>query len=337
VLIESGSPSGGKWTFDTENRRKIPASVYIPPLNTLPRTPFISEAIEYVEHNFEKNYGHADKFNYPVTRDQAVHWLESFLTERFVQYGIYQDAIVNGSSFLFHSVLTPALNIGLLTPDHILERTLDFARHEDVPLNSVEGFVRQILGWREFIRGLYALESVHQRTRNVWNHHNSIPSCFWNGTTGIEPIDDVVNKVLKTAYSNHIERLMVIGNFMLLCEFHPNQVYEWFMTLYIDAYDWVMVPNVYGMSQFSDGGLMSTKPYISGSNYILKMSNYKKGEWCEVWDSLYWNFIEKHQEIFIKNPRMSMMVRQFHNMETSKKKRLRETREKFMSNLRIVS
>jgi len=140
--------------------------------------------------------------------------------------------------------------------------------------------------------------------------------------------------VLKTSYTNHIERLMVMGNFMLLCEFDPDQVYRWFMELFIDAYDWVMVPNVYGMSQFADGGLMSTKPYVSGSNYLLKMSNYKKGEWCETWDALYWHFINKHREMFLKNPRMSMMVRQYDKMEKSRKKQLANTRDKFMAGMK---
>ena len=154
----------------------------------------------------------------------------------------------------------------------------------------------------------YTDKGVFQRKNNHFNHHRKIPVSFYNGTTGIDPIDDVIRKTLKHGYAHHIERLMLVGNFMLLCEFDPDEVYRWFMELYIDAYDWVMVPNVYGMSQFADGGLMSTKPYISGSNYILKMSDYKKGTWCDIWDALYWRFIIKHKNAFAKNPRMSMMV-----------------------------
>ncbi|MFZ1572803.1 MAG: FAD-binding domain-containing protein [Candidatus Kapaibacterium sp.] len=146
----------------------------------------------------------------------------------------------------------------------------------DVGLNSIEGFIRQIIGWREFIRGVYVFKGTQERSRNFWNFKNKIPTSFYTGTTGIEPIDNTIKKLIATGYCHHIERLMILGNFMLLCEFDPNEVYKWFMELFIDSYDWVMVPNVYGMSQFADGGLMATKPYISGSSYVLKMSNFKK-------------------------------------------------------------
>ena len=151
-------------------------------------------------------------------------------------------------------------------------------------------------------------EGVKQRTRNFWGFTHRMPETFWTGETGIPPVDHVIRRLLKTGYSNHIERLMVLGNFMCLCEIHPDAVYEWFMALYIDAYDWVMVPNVYGMSQFADGGIMSTKPYISGSNYILKMSSYPKGDWCGIWDGLFWRFMDVHRDFFQKNPRLSMLL-----------------------------
>lgn len=333
ILIEDGNPVGGKWTFDTENRKKMPPSVIPPALPEFTQNKFLKEAETYVENHFPNHYGEAGNFIYPVTRQEARANLESFLTERFQQYGIYQDAIIDRNSFLFHSVLTPALNIGLLTPAEILEETLAFVRRNNVPINSVEGFVRQILGWREFIRAVYVREGVKQRTVNHWEHKRDIPESFWTASTGIEPVDHVIKKVLKTSYNNHIERLMVMGNFMMLCEFDPDQVYRWFMELFIDAYDWVMVPNVYGMSQFSDGGLMSTKPYISGSNYLLKMSNYKKGDWCETWDALYWHFINKHRTMFLKNPRMSMMVRQYDKMDKSRQKKLAGVRDEFLRKL----
>ena len=176
-------------------------------------------------------------------------------------------------------------------------------------------------------------EGVKERTTNHFNHIRKIPSSFYTGTTGIEPIDNVIKRILQTGYANHIERLMVLGNFMLLCEFDPDDIYCWFMELFIDAYDWVMVPNVYGMSQFADGGLMATKPYISSSNYILKMSHYKRAPWCEVWDGLYWRFIAKHQSAFIKNPRMSMMVKQLEKMDKQKKERLLDSAERFLNTL----
>lgn len=189
-----------------------------------------------------------------------------------------------------------------------MNAALDYA--DRVPLNSLEGFIRQVIGWREYMRGVYRLTGRQQRCRNFWGHTHPMPRALYQGTTGIDPVDTVIRRVLRHAYCHHIERLMVLGNFMLLCEIHPDAVYRWFMELFIDAYDWVMVPNVYGMSQFADGGLSTTKPYISGSNYILKMSNFRKGAWCAVWDALYWRFIDLHRDFFAMNPRMSVMVKQ---------------------------
>ena len=193
--------------------------------------------------------------------------------------------------------------------------------------------MRQIIGWREFIRGVYIAVGNKERTRNFWNFNRKIPNSFYNGGTGIEPIDDTIKKINNSAYANHIERLMIIGNFMLLCEFEPNEVYKWFMEMFIDSYDWVMVPNVYGMSQFSDSGMMSTKPYISSSNYILKMSDYKKGDWCKIWDSLFWNFMDKQRDFFIKNPRMRMLVSSFDRMEESKRTSLLKTADEYLKTL----
>ena len=200
-------------------------------------------------------------------------------------------------------------------------------------MNSCEGFIRQIIGWREFIRGVYIAVGSKERVKNFWNFKRKIPSSFYSGDTGIEPIDDTIKKINESAYANHIERLMIIGNFMLLCEFDPDEVYRWFMEMFIDSYDWVMVPNVYGMSQFSDAGMMSTKPYISSSNYILKMSNYKKGDWCKIWDSLFWNFMDKQRRFFVKNPRMRMLISSFDKMEETKKITLLETADNYLKSL----
>ena len=308
ILLEGDKPTGGKWTFDSENRKKMPKGTIVHALPKINQNAIIHEALEYTNNNFKENPGKATSILYPITFEESKKWLDRFLQERLDNYGIYQDAMVNGESFLFHSILTPMLNVGLINPDYILEKTIEEFEKRDLPINSIEGFIRQILGWREFIRVVYAHKGVYQRTNNHFQYNNKIPAAFYNGTTGIVPFDDVIKKVLQHGYAHHIERLMIAGNFMLLCEFDPDEVYRWFMELFVDAYDWVMVPNVYGMSQYADGGLMSTKPYISGSNYILKMSNYEKGNWCEVWDALYWLFIIKHKNAFAKNPRMSMMV-----------------------------
>jgi deoxyribodipyrimidine photolyase-related protein len=225
------------------------------------------------------------------------------------------------------------LNIGLLTPKWIISESLNYAKANNIPLNSLEGFVRQITGWREFIRGIYESRGSYERTLNFWKFKRKIPASFYDGTTGIPPIDETIKRVLKTGYCNHIERLMILGNFMLLCEFDPDEVYKWFMELFIDAYDWVMVTNIYGMSQFSDGGLMASKPYISGSNYILKMSNYKKGEWQKIWDGLFWRFMDKQRTFFLSNPRLGMLVRMYDKMPNEKQINHWKEAEKYLNTL----
>ena len=181
---------------------------------------------------------------------------------------------------------------------------------------------------------MYYCKGSEERTRNFWGFNRKIPKSFYTGDTGILPVDDTIKKINSSAYANHIERLMIMGNFMLLCEFDPDDVYKWFMELFIDAYDWVMVPNVYGMSQFADGGMMSTKPYISGSNYIIKMSDYKKGDWCEVWDALFWNFMDKQRNFFLKNPRMRMLVSSFDKMDSIKRENLLLKADEFLNQIK---
>jgi len=320
VLIENGKdPVGGKWTFDDENRLKYPKGKTPPKTESLSKNTYYSEAIEYIEKHFPNNYGIAKpSIIYPTTFKESKDWLTQFLETRFAEFGAYEDAIVTNEIILHHSILTPMMNVGLLTPEYILSETLEYANHNNIPMNSLEGFIRQIMGWREFIRAVYELRGSEERTKNYWQFNRKIPQSFWDGTTGIEPIDSTIKKILETGYCHHIERLMVLGNFMLLCEFDPDEVYEWFMIFFIDAYDWVMVPNIYGMSQFADGGMMSTKPYISGSNYLMKMSDYEKGDWQATWDGLFWHFMDKQRSFFLSNPRLGMLVHTFDKMSTEK-------------------
>ncbi|MDG2153925.1 MAG: cryptochrome/photolyase family protein, partial [Crocinitomicaceae bacterium] len=322
VLLEKdGSPEGGKWTYDVDNRKKYPKGKTPPAIQFPESSQHWEEAINYVKAHFDDYPGVLDANRiYPITFDETATWLDRCLMERFEEFGIYEDAIVKEETFLNHSLLSPLMNAGLISPREVINQSLLFAKKNDIPLNSLEGFIRQIMGWREFIRGMYVCKGSFSRTQNFWGFERKIPQSFYDGTTGIEPVDDTIKKVLATGYCHHIERLMVLGNFMLLCEFHPDEVYRWFMELFIDAYDWVMVPNVYGMSQFADGGTFATKPYIGGSNYIKKMSNYGKGPWTEVWDGLFWRFISVNQDFFLKNPRMSMMVHSFNRMSEEKKK-----------------
>lgn len=323
ILVEDGKPRGGKWTFDSENRKKYPRGK-TPPIIYFPEnSSYFLEAFKYTNTHFNKNIGDLAENNiYPTTFKEAKKWLQNFFTTRFSEFGDYEDAIVKEKHFLNHSLLSPLLNSGLLTPKYIVSETILYAKENSIPINSLEGFIRQIIGWREFMRGIYEAKGSQERTTNFWKHTHKIPKSFYNGTTGIPPIDETIKKVLKTGYAHHIERLMILGNFMLLCEISPDDVYQWFMELFIDAYDWVMVPNVYGMSLFADGGLLSTKPYISSSNYIKKMSNYKNGDWQQIWDGLFWRFMDKHRVFFKKNPRLSMLISNFDKMEASKKTHL---------------
>lgn len=307
ILIENGKPTGGQWSFDPENRRKLPQGIAVPETSRPPENDTVREARDYVRKKFPEAIGSDTPFGWPIDHARAARWLDEFITHRFHQFGDYEDAISSQHDVLFHSALTPMLNIGLLSPRQVLDAALK--RAKDVPINSLEGFVRQVCGWREFVRLVYLRFGRKQRTANHWNHTRPIPKSFYDGTTGIEPVDHVIRQVLRTGYCHHIERLMILGNFLMLCEIHPVAVCQWFMELFVDAYDWVMVPNVHGMSQHADGGLMTTKPYISGSSYVLKMSDFKKGPWCEIWDALYWRFVDKHVEFFATNPRTAMIAK----------------------------
>ena len=333
ILIDSGdSPVGGKWSFDTDNRKKYPKEKAPPKVAELAVDHLFQEASSYVQKNFKSNPGiFTDKPIYPHNHELADEWLKLFLTNRLSDFGTYEDAIVQNEFFLNHSVLSPLLNCGLITPEQIINKVLLF--QDKYPLNSIEGFIRQIIGWREFIRGIYNVKGSVERTTNFFRFNRKIPSSFYDGTTGILPVDITIKKVQKTAYNHHIERLMVIGNFMMLCEFDPDEVYRWFMEHYVDAYDWVMVPNVYGMSQFADGGLMSSKPYISSSNYLKKMSDFPDGDWRQIWDGLYWRFIDLNRELFNKNIRMKFMVNMLDKMTPEKKESHFKIAKSYLSKL----
>ena len=320
LLDDNYNPTGGKWSFDLENRKKLPKNITIPPISQISyKQNDIKKFIKIVEKDFPSNLGTTNNFNFPVSRSQAQNSFREFLENRLHLFGLYEDAISKENNFVFHSIITPYLNIGLITPDEIINETLEYAKQNEIALNSLEGFVRQIIGWREFIRGIYTTDGVRQRNGNFWKFNKKIPNSFYTGNTGLDPVDNSIKHCLESGYTHHIERLMILGNIMVLLGIKPKSVYNWFMEIFIDSYDWVMVPNIFGMSQYADGGLMSTKPYISGSNYIIKMSNYKKGEWSVVWDALYWNFINKNREFFKKNPRMSMMVSMYDRQKLDKK------------------
>ncbi len=336
VLVDQNrKPVGGRWSFDDENRKPMPKQgLRVPPDPAAQQTAYVREAIDYTKRHFPGYHGDAAAFRYPVSHESADRWFEDFLEQRFAQFGPYEDAISRRERVLFHSVLTPMLNLGLLTPQGVLDRALAFAAENDVPLASLEGFVRQIIGWREFMRAMYERHGLETRNGNHWGFDDKpIPKAFYDGSTGIPPVDDAIRRALDHGWCHHIERLMILGNFMLLCRFHPRRVYDWFMELFVDAYDWVMVPNVFGMSQFADGGLFTTKPYLSGSNYVRKMSDYPSGDWCATWDGLFWSFIDDYRDFFLSQHRLSMMARNLDKMGAEKRRAHRVAAESFWERL----
>lgn len=322
ILVDDvGAPTGGQWSFDEDNRQKISKDIELPEDIRTYGNADTKAAAEWVESVDAELYGEAGCW-LPYTHAGAQEFLQEFFTKRLHNFGPYEDAMTTGGVRLWHSAISPLLNIGLLTPQDVLDQAIAYAGNHDVPINSLEGFIRQILGWREFIRASYEVDGSTMRQQNFFKHTRSLPKSFWTGSTDVAPVDHVINTALQYGYTHHIERLMVMGNFMLLSQIIPHDVYRWFMGMYIDAYDWVMVPNVYGMSQFADGGSFATKPYISGANYIKKMSDYPgdKDGWEATWTGLYWNFINTHLATFKNNHRMSMMPRMLEKMN-------QETRE----------
>lgn len=328
LFVENNKPQGGKWSFDEQNRKKMPKDEFLP-LKLVFENKYIIEAKQYCK-KFE-SFGSCHEFFYPITFDEAKANFGYFLKNKFSKYGTYQDSIVKDGKFLFHSNISSSLNIGLLDLDYVIKQS----SQADVPFNAKEGFIRQVIGWREFMLTVYKSSHVSLRTTNHFGFKNKMPKKIFQAKSLITPLDDVIKKLDKTSYNHHIERLMILGNIFLLLEIHPDDVYEFFMSSYIDAYDWVMVGNVYGMSGFSDGGSITTKPYISSSNYIIKMSNdYKKSEpWCKIMDGLYWRFLDKYKDLFKSNIRMRMQIAMLEKMPEEKLQNHINTAEIYLKEL----
>lgn len=340
LLEEDGSPVGGKWSFDADNRLALPKNVLPPPVKFPAPDTITREVVDLVEKEFADHPGSAKEFAYAVTLAEVEDLLQEFLHERLDRFGEYEDAIPHRERTLFHSILTPYLNCGLLTPARVVEATLQQAKHNNIPLNSLEGFLRQVIGWREFIFWMdrtYLARGVFEggKTPNHFGHTRKLGPQWYRGDTGLPPLDTVILRTVRHAWCHHIERLMVVGSAMLMAELHPDEAYRWFMEMFIDSADWVMSPNVYGMSQFADGGMFATKPYLSGSAYILKMSDYGKGPWCDVWDGLYWRFIAGHLETFAKNPRMAVMLGTVDKMDPARKERIFTAAERWIDSVTI--
>ena len=329
ILIENDKPVGGKWSFDDENRKKLPKDYLIPKLPVIKERDDFEEISNFINTEFNDHPGNINNI-FPYTTEQALDWLDTFFEERFKDFGPYEDAIFMGEHFQLHSALSCSMNLGIITPQQIITKAKDYAEANDIPLNSLEGFVRQIIGWREFIRGIYQNFSEKMINSNYWNHNRKLSEAWYTGDTGIEPLDDAIKGALEFGYTHHINRLMVLASIMNMSRIHPSEIYKWFMEMFVDSSEWVMVPNVFGMGTFADGGIFATKPYISGSSYILRMSNFKKGDWCEIVDGLYWKFIEDNKEFFAKNPRLSLMIRALEKLDQERKLRIFKAAEIFI-------
>ena len=322
LLMDGDEPVGGRWSFDTENRKPLPKGITLPAMPEPSRNEHVRDAIAWAGEEFPDNPGDPGAFRWPVTHRQAAHWLRRFLEDRLHDFGPYEDAIAADEPWLFHSALSPLINIGLLDPERVVRDAVGHAADHDVPLASLEGFVRQVIGWREYMRAAYVVHGRRMRTQNALELSRELGPGWWDATTGLEPVDTVVRRVLQHGYAHHIERLMVLGNAMLLLRTDPDEVWAWFMALFVDAYDWVMVPNVYAMSQFAAGALVTTKPYVSGSNYLRKMGDFPHGDWTTAWDALYWQFVGDYREVFAANPRAGMAVRTLDRMDDRRRREL---------------
>jgi deoxyribodipyrimidine photolyase-related protein len=324
ILMNNGKPAGGKLRFDEENRDKIPKDAVLPAWDkelSLRQSPYIVAAYKEVAAEGTSLGDWTGDLVFPTTHQDAKKALDRFVKTRLAKFGPYEDAIVEDGDFLYHSVLSAVMNIGILTPIQVLETVVNYGIAHKIPLPSLEGFVAQVLGWREYMRAVYLRFPTPPKDR--LGHRRTLGPSWYEGTTGLLPVDTAIARVKENAYLHHIERLMIVGNAMFLAEIGPTEVYRWFMEMFADSWDWVMVGNVYYMSQWTSDAI-TTKPYISSSAYVLRMSDYEKGEWCADWDALYWSAIHRHADLIRKNYRMAAQVSFWEKKTAAEKKAIQE-------------
>lgn len=342
-LMIDGKPVGGNWNYDKENRKALPKNVSVPIIPEVKPDKITQEVMELVGNYLPNNFGKLDKFGYAVTRNRALELARAFIETRLANFGAYEDAIKVGEPFLFHSVLSLYLNNGLLLPQELCEIAIAAYEKNIAPLNSVEGFVRQILGWREYIHVYYETQMPQVRESNYFEFTGDLPQLYWDANTDLLCLKDAITNVLSHGYSHHIQRLMVLSNFSNLTNTNPRHLNYWFRVAYIDAYEWVELPNVLGMSTFADGGILASKPYVSGGNYINKMSDccsqckydvkQKTGSSACPFNYLYWNFVDQHRDSFVENGRVSLMTNVYEKKTEDEKLAIRESSIHFIMNL----
>ena len=323
LLQKNNKPEKGKWSFDTENRKALPNNIKIPELPKIKKDKYYQEAVNYVNKNFPDNYGETEEWIYPIDTKNAIKYLDFFLEKKLNNFGPYQDAVDTSKPFVFHSIISPMMNIGILPDELVVKRANDYyeSHKSKIPIASYEGFIRQVIGWRNYVYSIYLLEP-DMYDKNFLKHKNKLNEKYWLATTEIKPIDEIIKNIGKYSYCHHIERLMYLGNWFLINQIDPKEVHRIFMEWTIDAYDWVMVPNVMGMSQYADGGKMMTRLYFSSSNYIDKMSVFKRSKkehWWKIWDAKYYTFIDKHEKLLASNYATSRQVIHWKN-KTPKEK-----------------
>lgn len=342
-LMNGDQPEGGEWNYDDENREKLPKGHPVPEIANTETDEITEEVIEMIEDWFGDSFGESKGFNYAVTRRQALFRLNEFMDERLDEFGPYEDAMAQGKYHLFHSHISLYMNNGLILPKEACDNAEEAYQNGDARLNSVEGFIRQIIGWREYVRVYYEAMIPEVRNANHFNFSNKLPKMYWSGETKMNCMSECLKPVIEDGYSHHIPRLMVLSNFSNLTETDPRELNRWFHLAYVDAYEWVVLPNVLGMSTFADGGILASKPYVSSGNYINKMSDYckhceykiskKTGEEACPFNYLYWNFIDKQRETFSQNGRANFMVNMFDKKEEEEKKAISESADKFIQEL----
>lgn len=343
LLMEDGEPAQGKWNFDHDNRKPAPDEIdFEGPLRFTPDA-VTQEVLDLVEARFDNHFGALRPFWFATTREEALEQLEHFVSKGLARFGDFQDAMLNDNRFLYHSLVSTSINLGLLSPLEVCEAVAEAYAEGRAPINAAEGFIRQIIGWREYMRGIYFLEGPDYMTRNALAQTRDLPALYWGAETRMNCLEKAVVQTRDEAYAHHIQRLMITGNFALLAGIDPHQVHEWYLAVYADAYEWVEAPNTIGMSQFADGGIIASKPYVSSGAYINRMSDYcktcsysvsrKTGEGACPFNLLYWHFLDRHRARFEGNPRMAQMYRTWDRMDAEKRKTVIEEGDAILSRL----
>jgi deoxyribodipyrimidine photolyase-related protein len=343
VLMDGGQPVGGQWNYDAENRKPPRGGLEVPAPFRIPPDAITQEVTAFIETQYGENFGSSEDFHFAVTAAQAKAALAQFIGERLADFGSYQDAMVQGEPWMFHAHIGLYLNAGLLSPLHCIKAAETAYRAGQAPLNAVEGFIRQILGWREYVRGLYWRTMPDYAALNYLDAARPLPDFYWTAATPMNCLHHCVSETAQHAYAHHIQRLMVLGNFALLAGIDPSAVNAWFLSVYADAYEWVELPNVSGMALFADGGLLASKPYAAGGNYINKMSTYcrdcqysvaqKQGEGACPFNYLYWDFLARNRPRLGKNPRLALAYRSYDRMGDAQKRAIAQDSADFLAAL----